>query len=112
MKSSSQWVLRVVAAASLLALWACASKGATTLDEEANQPASARSGSPSDEDEAACGNGVIDEGEECDGADLDGVTCMNLGFESGRLFCDPVICTFETDGCRRPANQVMGGNGG
>ena len=29
-----------------------------------------------------CGNGVIDEGEECDGMALDGMNCVGLGFPS------------------------------
>jgi hypothetical protein len=108
MNSWSQSVLRVAAlAGAALVLSACASKGATTLDEDANQPASERSG-PS---EPRCGNGEIEEGEECDGTELDGVTCANLGFEGGELSCD-AMCTFDVGACTRPPTAPMGGNGG
>lgn len=34
-----------------------------------------------------CGNGVIDEGELCDGTNFGGMTCTNYGFTSGSLHC-------------------------
>jgi hypothetical protein len=51
-----------------------------------------------------CGNGVIDPGEQCDGADLQGFDCFSLGLGGGVLACDPVMCTFDTSMC-------MGGGG-
>ena len=45
-----------------------------------------------------CGNGVIDPGEDCDGADLGGQTCQSQGFGSGTLACGPG-CSFDTSGC-------------
>ncbi len=45
-----------------------------------------------------CGNGVIDEGEECDGADLDGQTCQDRGHDGGELGC-ALNCTFDTAMC-------------
>ncbi|HKO93293.1 MAG TPA: hypothetical protein VJU61_19190, partial [Polyangiaceae bacterium] len=49
-----------------------------------------------------CGNGVIDDGEDCDGADLDGMTCdlLRPGF-SGELSCEPNICRFNQISCER-----------
>lgn len=115
MNPCSQWILRGAALASLLASGACASKGATTLDEDAKQSAAAVSNDP------VCGNGAIEKvepgededavSEDCDGANLDGVTCENLGFEGGRLFCDPVTCLFATDGCIEPPTEPTGGTG-
>ncbi|MFV8755651.1 hypothetical protein ACNOYE_34300 [Nannocystaceae bacterium ST9] len=52
-----------------------------------------------DDGNGACGNGVIDGGEQCDGADLAGSSCTALGYEGGRLACDPTICVFDTSGC-------------
>lgn len=46
-----------------------------------------------------CGNGVIDAGEQCDGADLQGFDCASLGLQGGTLACDPLMCTFDTSMC-------------
>jgi hypothetical protein len=48
--------------------------------------------SPSD-----CGNGIIEAGEQCDGANLGGKTCASLNFTSGKLKCS--MCKFNTSGC-------------
>ncbi len=49
-----------------------------------------------------CGDGVADpaQGEECDGADLRGLTCRTilLGFDGGVLACDS-SCHLDTSGC-------------
>jgi hypothetical protein len=47
-----------------------------------------------------CGNGEVDEGEDCDGSELGGETCESLGFESGELACQN--CFFDTSGCQGP----------
>lgn len=44
-----------------------------------------------------CGDGVIDEGEDCDGEQIPS-DCMTLGFERGDLRCS-VFCTFDTAVC-------------
>ncbi|MBI5510924.1 MAG: hypothetical protein HY903_19355 [Deltaproteobacteria bacterium] len=54
-----------------------------------------------------CGNGAIDTGEDCDGAELGGVTCLNRGYTSGTLKCT-TVCTFDTSAC---ANSAKCGNG-
>ncbi len=48
----------------------------------------------------ACGDGVLDPGEQCDGAELSGATCATLGFhdEAAPLAC-AADCTFDTTGC-------------
>jgi hypothetical protein len=46
-----------------------------------------------------CGNGVLEEGEQCDGGDLQGATCGSLGFGVGALGCDAGSCTYDTSGC-------------
>jgi hypothetical protein len=51
-----------------------------------------------------CGNGVINMGEQCDGADLQNFDCQSLGLNGGTLACDPMMCTFDTSMC--------GGGGG
>jgi len=46
----------------------------------------------------ACGNGVIDGNEECDGGNLNGKTCQSLGFNGGSLACTQG-CKLDTNGC-------------
>ena len=46
----------------------------------------------------ACGNGVIDSGEQCDQSNLNGQTCASQGFAAGVLKCG-AGCTFNTSGC-------------
>ncbi len=45
-----------------------------------------------------CGNGTIDAGEQCDGANLNGTTCGSQGFDGGNLSCTGG-CAFDTSGC-------------
>lgn len=45
-----------------------------------------------------CGNGDIDFAEQCDGANLDGKTCVTQGYFGGTLACDG-DCNFDTSGC-------------
>ena len=44
-----------------------------------------------------CGNGEVEYGEQCDGANLNYQDCNTLGFLSGTLFCSG--CRFNTAGC-------------
>ena len=48
-----------------------------------------------------CGNGEIDRGEQCDGANLNEKTCETLGFDGGTLGCT-AACLFETSACTAP----------
>ncbi len=55
---------------------------------------------------SVCGNGIIEDGEMCDGTEFGGQSCINLGFSEGNLTC--VECTtMSTTSC---ANE--GGGGG
>jgi hypothetical protein len=45
-----------------------------------------------------CGNNLINPGESCDGTDLGGDGCRDLGFDSGTLDCLS-DCSFNTDNC-------------
>jgi hypothetical protein len=53
---------------------------------------------------AVCGNGALEGGEQCDGANLGGSDCMNIGqgFVGGTLACAG-NCTLNTGGCVAPA---------
>ena len=45
-----------------------------------------------------CGNGVIDAGEQCDQNNVNGATCVSLGYAFGKLQCG-ANCAFDTSGC-------------
>ena len=49
---------------------------------------------------AQCGDAVIEYGEQCEGADLNGQTCETLGFIGGTLSC--ANCMFDTSDCIEP----------
>lgn len=50
----------------------------------------------------SCGNGIIDvPGEQCDGADVGGDSCVRLGFAGGALDCD-AECRLTIVGCVLP----------
>ncbi len=57
----------------------------------------------------SCGNGLIDVGEDCDGANLGGSVCTDFGYISGTLGCS-AICQFDYGSCQ--AVDSGGGGGG
>lgn len=58
-----------------------------------------------------CGDGMVDEGEHCDGDDLDGSACADLGYAGGTLACDPMTCTFDTSACMGGGSEGGGTTG-
>ena len=56
-----------------------------------------------DETMCTCGNGDIDDGEECDGSNLDGKTCASISIDGpenkGTLLCNPETCKFDVSHC-------------
>jgi len=58
-----------------------------------------------------CGNGVIDDGEQCDGGNLGGFSCSDLGYSGGTLACDPVTCTYDASGCTTDTTTSGGTSG-
>ncbi len=54
----------------------------------------------------ACGDGVKNGAEACDGVDLGGETCMTQGFPGGTLTCLGNCSGFDTSGC--DANPACG----
>lgn len=57
-----------------------------------------------DEGGAACGNGVIETGEDCD-VNMGGTTCGDLGYDRGLLACNE-DCTYDESGCIDCGNDV------
>jgi hypothetical protein len=56
-----------------------------------------------------CGDGIRQDahGEACDGADLGGITCGQLGFAGGSLSCD-ASCGLVTTGCATWSSVTAG----
>lgn len=54
-------------------------------------------------DPVTCPNGILDPGEDCDGAHLGGSTCQSLGLGDGSLACLP-SCRFDVTGCSLQAD--------
>ena len=56
-----------------------------------------------------CGDDTVNvAGEQCDGADLDGYSCLSLGHTAGTLACDG-SCDFDTSGCNSCTGASVGG---
>jgi hypothetical protein len=52
-------------------------------------------------EDCGCGNGILEAGESCDGADLGGATCVSATSHGGVLGCNN-DCTLDTSGCTLP----------
>lgn len=55
---------------------------------------------------ASCGDGVLNGGETCDGAQLGGATCVSQGFDSGTLACNSNCLSYNTAGCSNTCTPV------
>jgi len=59
-----------------------------------------------------CGNGRLEEGEDCEGGDVAGATCADVGAGEGALACG-ADCLFDASACSSPPTGVGGaGSGG
>lgn len=56
-----------------------------------------------------CGDGVLSPSEACEGFDLRGQRCADLGYESGRLSC-ATDCTLDESLCVRCGDGILGGS--
>jgi Lamin Tail Domain len=56
----------------------------------------------------ACGNGTIEDLEECDSEDIAGATCegLGLGYSGGTVVCSPK-CNLDADGCTTNSDTVL-----
>jgi hypothetical protein len=66
----------------------------------------ANPGCGDDDASSVCGNDVLEAEEQCDGADLGGQTCADLGFSAGTLSCSGT-CQIDSGGC----SDAVCGNG-
>ncbi len=58
----------------------------------------------------ACGNGVLDEGESCDGSELGQATCQSeAGMSEGQLRCNESCQGYDTTGCYECGNGTVEG---
>lgn len=48
--------------------------------------------------ESVCGNGILEEGEQCDMGNFNNETCNSLGYDTGTLKCSNT-CKFDTSTC-------------
>lgn len=54
-----------------------------------------------------CGDGIIQEGEDCDASEAGTATCQSLGFDTGRVVCG-TTCRYDTTLCvKRCGNGVI-----
>lgn len=80
----------------------------STTGGVADSTGAADTGPVAESGNGTCGNGAIDMGEQCDGANLQGFNCESLGLNGGTLACDPMMCTFDTSMC----SSTTGGTSG
>jgi hypothetical protein len=58
-----------------------------------------------------CGNGAIDNGETCDGGNVGGRTCTDLGYDGGDLGCADSCNAYDTSNCYNDEPTDECGNG-
>jgi hypothetical protein len=58
---------------------------------------------------ATCGNGSLDQGEDCDGNEFGGQTCVSLGYYDGDLICTGG-CLINPVGCSTCGNDEQQGD--
>jgi hypothetical protein len=90
---------------------ACANRGGASDGGDDQGDSDTRGGDDKDdgddrgEDEglpdSECGNGEKELSEQCDGDDLGGLTCQDIGWYAGDLSCDEK-CGFDEKGCTDP----------
>jgi MYXO-CTERM domain-containing protein len=77
--------------------------GSLACDQTCRLDVSGCEGQPLD----ICGNGIRENDEECDGEDLGGVDCEELGYAGDGLACGP-DCLYDTGDCE-PARDCSSG---
>lgn len=59
----------------------------------------------------ACGNNIKETGEQCDGTDLNGQTCVSRGYAGGGTLSCKADCTFNYSSCTSGGGGGGGGGG-
>lgn len=94
-------LLPCLAFVSCAVLVACA-QGSSSGNKNGNQNTNGNGNQGDDGGVGQCGNGVREGAEECDGPDLAGTFCSDLGFAGGSLACGG-DCLFDKSGCEASA---------
>jgi hypothetical protein len=84
------------------------SDGSSSAGSTSSTTTAASSSSSSTTTGGLCGNGTIDAGEQCDGADLNSFDCTSLGYSGGTLACGAATCTFDTTLCNNDTTTTGG----
>lgn len=77
---------------------------------DSNEPVKKLSYIIGEENQTQCGNGILEDGEECDGNDFNGLECIDFGYTQGNLICtsncdiDISNCTLEQEPPPEPPN--------
>ncbi len=56
---------------------------------------------------STCGDGVADPGEACDQADLNGASCVDLGYSTPAGFVCTLLCTIDSSGCASKCDGAL-----
>lgn len=83
----------------------------TTTTDTGDDDTTTTTTTTTDTGDGECGNGVIDDGEQCDGGNLGGFSCSDLGYSGGTLACDPMTCTYDASGCTTDTSTSGGTSG-
>lgn len=78
------------------------SAGDSDADSESTTDEGTASASGATTPGPMCGNGAIDAGEACDGAELAGASCQSLGHAEGTLLCSEQ-CQYDEQQCSSPS---------
>ncbi|HEY0134729.1 MAG TPA: lamin tail domain-containing protein [Nannocystis sp.] len=73
-----------------------------TPTTDATTPTTGSSG-----EQGECGDGKLDAGEVCDGADLGGKQCADLDFLAGTLACAGDCGSFDVSGCEQDPSAAL-----
>lgn len=89
-----------------LLLAACGDTTATPVSSYAGGDTSG-GGNDTSTSGGTCGNGIVEAGEVCDGANLSGSSCETEGFSGGMLSCGSDCTFFATAGCSNCGNGII-----